>query len=265
MIHDQVEELLGAYALHATTKEEAAQVDAHLTTCPRCRAEVAAYEEVAAMLGSTSGEAPSGLWEKISASIAQPPTDARPPGFRLAPVLGPGARDATAGAPAGEGPGRVTDLSARRNRRQRFAVAVLGAAAAAVIGVLGAQVAHLQDQVRTLDNAVGAQKVLDSPHLTVQLRSPAHAPAATVVVSPSGTAYWLASELPSLPPQKTYQLWGLVRGKPVSLGLLGPRPGVVSSFRVEASVTELMVTAEPQGGTPTPTTAVLAQGALRQA
>ena len=39
-------------------------------------------------------------------------------------------------------------------------------------------------------------------------------------------------------------------------------PDNVDFFRVEPDVTELMVTAEPSGGTPGPTTSVLAQGAV---
>ena len=52
--HDhEIEELLGAYALDAVNAEEATAVEVHLTTCPRCRAELDAYREMAAALGNT--------------------------------------------------------------------------------------------------------------------------------------------------------------------------------------------------------------------
>ncbi len=36
--HEQVQELLGAYALDALDGDEAAPVEPHLTGCPRCTA-----------------------------------------------------------------------------------------------------------------------------------------------------------------------------------------------------------------------------------
>ena len=50
MTHDPIEELLGANALNAVDDDERAAVDAHLATCPRCRAEVDAHREVASHL-----------------------------------------------------------------------------------------------------------------------------------------------------------------------------------------------------------------------
>ena len=52
MTHDEVSELLGAFALDAVDGEEYEQIEAHLSECPRCRAEVDAHREVAAALGN---------------------------------------------------------------------------------------------------------------------------------------------------------------------------------------------------------------------
>ena len=46
----------------------------------------------------------------------------------------------------------------------------------------------------------------------------------------------------------------------MSLGLIGPDPRSVAPFRIEATITTVMVTAEPSGGTAKPTLPVLAQG-----
>ena len=67
--HDQIEDLLGAYALDAVEAAEQETVTAHLRTCPRCRAEVEAHREVAGMLGNAGAAAPDGLWDRIAASI----------------------------------------------------------------------------------------------------------------------------------------------------------------------------------------------------
>ncbi|HTW06279.1 MAG TPA: anti-sigma factor [Acidimicrobiales bacterium] len=256
MIHEEIEELLGAYALDATSPQEREQVEAHLAECPRCRDEVAAHLEVAGMLGSASSEAPAGLWEKVASAIAE-----EHPGEDRA--------RATIPPPAGV----VALAQARRARPKRGPREVLwagiAAVAAAVVALLGADVAHLNSQVRQLRGEVakgglqaGLAELEAAPHATVQLASADRRLAAIVVVSPSGQAYWTWSSLSNLPSSQTYQLWGLSRGKPVSLALVGARPDAVDYFTVERGITALLVTAEPEGGTTGPTTAVLASGAV---
>ena len=84
---------------------------------------------------------------------------------------------------------------------------------------------------------------------------------AEVVLLPDGRAYWVDDNLTALPPGHTYQLWALSSGKVVSLGVLGRTPENVA-FLVEIPMSELMVTAEPTGGVPAPTTPVLVAGSL---
>ncbi len=249
MIHEEIEELLGAYALHATEPEEDREIETHLAGCPRCRAEVQAHLEVAAMLGSSASEVPAGLWEKIAASVGEIPP--------------PGAAEQSALLPLGVAP--IT--RARPSRRWQAAVwGTVVAVAAAVIAVLGVEVAHLDQQVRSLRTAVGqyglsgaAAQVAVGPHRTIVLAADKSA-VARIVVAPSGEAFWVSSSLRELPTSETYQLWGLARGNIVSLGLVGPDPHSVAGFRIEATITTVMLTAEPSGGTAKPTLPVLAQG-----
>lgn len=250
MMHKEIEELLGAYALHATEPEEDREIEAHLADCPRCRAEVQAHLEVAAMLGSSASEVPAGLWEKIAASVGEIPLPGAPDRLSVVRPLG-------------------TVAGGRRGASRRWPATVWGAVAAvaaAVIAVLGVEVSHLDHQVQSLRTAVGqyglsgaAAQVALGPHRTVVLTA-GKAEVAKVVVGPSGTAFWVQSSLQELPTSKTYQLWGLARGNIVSLGLIGPDPRSLAPFRVEATITTLMVTAEPSGGTAKPTLPVLAQG-----
>ena len=249
-MHEEIEELLGAYALHATEPEEDREIEAHLADCPRCRAEVQAHLEVAAMLGSSASEVPAGLWEKIVASVGEIPLPGAPDRLSVVRPLG-------------------TVAVGRRGAPRRWQATVWGAVAAvaaAVIAVLGVEVSHLDHQVQSLRTAVGqyglsgaAAQVALGPHRTVVLTA-GKAEVAKVVVGPSGTAFWVQSSLQELPTSKTYQLWGLAHGNIVSLGLIGPDPRSVAPFRVEATITTLMVTAEPSGGTAKPTLPVLAQG-----
>ena len=255
MTDEQIEELLGAYALDAVEADERRVIEAHLAECPRCRAEVAAHQEMAALLGSAGADAPAGLWEKIATSIGQDRPQRSPD--HPVPLL----------------PGNVTAFGSRRRpgRAPRGVAiwATLVAVAAAVMAFLGVEVGQLHSQVRSLRSALaeaslnGAAAAADAgPHRTISLALADKQPAAQVIVVASGGAYWLWSSLRDLPASQTYQLWGLTRGKPVSLALVGDHPDAIDFFKIEPDVTQLMVTAEPEGGTPGPTTAVLAQGVV---
>jgi len=247
MNHPDIELLLGAFALDATEPDEAMAIEAHLLECPRCRAEVESHRDLAAMLGNSATEAPPGLWDKIAAAIDQGPASRQPPP--------PPAMTAT-----------VRPLRAR-TKRSGWAATGLAAAAAAIIAVLAVEIGHLHAQVSSLRSAVSqlglagaAAQVEAGPHRTIVLTSATLGHSGTIVVARNGAAYWTWSSLPELPSTRTYQLWGLSRGRAVSLGLMGPDPHAYSGLRVEPEVTQVMVTAEPAGGTPAPTTPVVAQG-----
>ena len=253
MTHDKVEELLGVYALHATGPEERQAVADHLAECPRCRAEVSAYDEVAAMLASPAPEAPAGVWAKVAHAIAEDRPGRNGP------------------RPSFVWPAEVAARTTRSPRHRRTAVvwAAVTRAAAAVATLAGVHTAHLGWQVGQLKRelsqagiAQAAARAAGGPHLTIKLAAADLSPTVTIVATPSGGAYWLSSSLPRLGTSQTYQLWGLVDGKPVSLALVGPNPDNLGYFRLEDSVKKLMVTAEPEGGTPLPTTPVLAQGSV---
>ena len=86
---------------------------------------------------------------------------------------------------------------------------------------------------------------------------------ADFVVLPDGRGYLVTSTLPSLGAGRTYQLWGTVGAKPISLGLLGRVPRQ-ATFTMAGSVqpTRLSITAEPAGGTVAPTGAIVATGTV---
>src|SRR5438034_909666 len=75
--HEEVQELLGAYAVDAVDSDEAVAIETHLDECARCRADLAEMREVAAFLAHTGGEAPSGLWDRIAASLGENPPPLR--------------------------------------------------------------------------------------------------------------------------------------------------------------------------------------------
>jgi anti-sigma factor RsiW len=235
--HDEITELLGAYALNAVLPDDARLIAAHLETCPSCREELAIYEETAASLSGAGGPSPSGVWEKISGQLTPPPLE----------------------------------LVSRRSEFSfsRRLAPVLVAVAAALIALVGFELSHLESRVGHLQaalaknglTAAAASAELAPGSRTLWLSSASHKPAMEAVISGNGAAYLVQSKLPVLAAARTYQLWGLANGKVVSLGLLGNGRSV-TAFRVSPRVKELMVTAEPAGGVPAPTSAVVASASL---
>lgn len=242
MTHDQIAELLGAYALDAVDPDEAAAVEAHLEVCPRCRDEVARHLEAVAFLANAGSVAPEGVWSRIAASLEEPP-----PRLELTRL------------PLARGRGRRS-LPARP-------VVAIAAIAAAVIGLLGVQVQRQDGRLdrlspaleqRGLDVAVAAA-LFDDRSMKVELVSDDGDLYAKAVVQPDGKGYLVSHNLPELPSEETYQLWGLVGDQTVSLGVLGAEPGV-RAFTAAGDVSVLAVTAEQAGGVVSPTRAPIVRG-----
>ena len=259
--HEEASDLLGAYTLHAVDADEATQVEEHLDTCPRCRAELDGLREVAAALGNSVEEPPEGLWSGIVSRLP----DRQEGGERVPPMPS-----------LGGGPERSpfrTPAAPERRRRSRAAVATVGAfavAAAAVAVVLGIGLVQADHKVSNLQQASGHQTAataaaaLAAPgHQVVDLDSTTHRQLAKFVVVPDGRGFLVSSRLPALGSAQTYQLWGVVAGQPISLGLLGQAPRN-ASFTMAGSVQpkRLSITAEPAGGSVAPTGAIIASGTV---
>lgn len=239
--HDELRSLLAASALNALPSDEAEQLERHLKRCSHCRAELIEFETTVSRLVDPTNEAPPEVWDEIVATIEHSGPETMPQSLR-----------------------RV--VKRRRWWVQGWAVAA--AAAAVAVVVLAVSVATLQGDVNHLqDQAIGAtlrgavSYALSSPHQVVQLHNNTGVDLARAVITPAGDAFLLPTALRHLPLGETYQLWAESRGKAVSLGVLGPEPGI-STFRFESGMSALMLTAEPRGGVPAPTSAVLAAGAV---
>jgi type IV secretory pathway VirB2 component (pilin) len=270
MSHEEVAQLLGAFALDAVDPDEADAIRRHLDECPRCASEVAEHWEVTGLIANVGVDAPAELWDRIAARIEAAPVGARRP----APLQ----LTSPSTSPSG----------ASRRAYQRVALSVVGtiAAAAAVVAVvLAVQVGRLDQRVGQLavasrqtgiTQAVQAalldpnvQKVTlaatgTSPTGSSATTGPASpgtgARAAVVVIDPDGSAFVLNTGLPRLAADRTYQLWGVVRGQTVSLGLLGSHPrDVAFTVNPSAPVKVFAVTAEVAGGVVHPTHSPVAE------
>jgi anti-sigma-K factor RskA len=240
MEHTSIEELIPAYALGATDPGESQTVEAHLSSCPACRALLAEYRDLGdgLLYAVPPMAAPAGLTERMR--------------HRLAP-----ARREAAPAPWWA-----------RLRASLFVPAFVAAVLLLVItnrywfgrmDRLGHQVAQQASVFASLANAPA-----------IPLHADTSAPNAQGVVYASSDgqiALLCVYGMPALPPDKAYQLWLIKDGKRDSggvfqvseygFGILMVRPtGPLDEYSAVG------ITIEPAGGSPAPTSPRVLGGSL---
>jgi anti-sigma-K factor RskA len=99
-------------------------------------------------------------------------------------------------------------------------------------------------------------------------QKPASAAKGKMIWDPgTGTGVFLAAGLPALPRDKTYQLWVIADGKPISAGVFkidsrGSAEIEVGRIPDSSSINAFAVTLEPDGGLPQPSGEMYLLGAL---
>ena len=256
MSHDEANELLAVAALHAVDAETLAAIEEHAATCPRCQSELDSFRAVAAALGNSVEALPEGLWTSISSQLWE-------------------RNGETTEMPAlvvGDARGDVVAIgsASRSTRRTRTAFGAIAVAAAAWIVVLALSLTSAQNHVTNLQSALRianrsvVQRALSTPgHQIVNLTNSSDQHLAEFVMVPGGTGYLVKSSMPALASNETYQLWGIVKGSPVSIGVMGSSPGQVT-FTLNSSPgpSELAVTVQGAGGSLTPAKSFVASGAV---
>ena len=241
---EELDELLGAYALNAVDLDERLAVEDYLRVNPRARAEVAEHREVAAQLAFEGSEAPGHLWSAIEDAL-----DETPPEVSWLPPL----RDVE---DAWRRPGRPESNGAEaplapvvpiRKGPLRAGVALAVATAAAILVAAGFAVALGQDDTpSSAERAIAA--VDDDPDaLTGSLVAEDGGLTAEAGLSADGVGYIDGSDLPTLDEGRTYQLWGVSGDLVISLGVLGPDPEVWV-FEAAETVDALALTDEAAPG-----------------
>jgi hypothetical protein len=225
----EIESMIGAYALDAVDEDEREAVERHLAVCARCRAELADDLEVAAMLAYDGAPAPVDVWERIASSLEE-----APPALRLT---------VDNGAPSLD--------ERRRSRNQKRLLAAVAGVAAAIALLLGIVVVREQDEPAPDLTALAAEASIAPGSTRAVLLPPdgRTGPEATAVVTADGRGFLQAERLPELPPDRTYQLWGVVDDQAISLGVLGANPDVTAFHVDDASrVAAYAITDETAGG-----------------
>ncbi|MEW6472935.1 MAG: anti-sigma factor [Actinomycetota bacterium] len=230
--HQDIQELLGAFALDAVDDDERDVIEAHLAGCPRCRAEVEGHRETAALLAHSGERAPEGVWNRIAGAL-----DEAPPALDLT---------------------RITPAKAEPRSIPLRVAAVTMAVAAAVTLFLGVALGRSDDGFDRTDRLADAMEkglVANAAHAAlanpqaeqVQLKAADGKPMAQVVRLPDGTGYLLPTSLGPPPAGKVYQLWAVRSDAKISLGVLGDRPDV-AAFRMTGPVVAFAITEENAGG-----------------
>lgn len=251
MSHDEASELLAVAALHAVDPETMAAIEEHAATCPRCQSELDGFRAVAAALGNAVEELPEGLWTNISSQLWERKGES----VEMPPLL------------IGGTPAEVVAIgsAARTSKRLRNTLGALAFAAAASIVVLALSLSSAQNHVTNLEASSSrsvVQRALTAPgHQIVNLTSDTDAKLAEFVMLPDGTGYLVKSNMPNLAANETYQLWGIVNGSPVSIGVMGSSPAHVT-FTLDSTPrpSELAVTVQQAGGSLTPAKNFVASG-----
>ena len=284
--HDELREQAGLYVLGALTPAEQAAFEAHLATCGECAAEVRTLSSVAGALAHAvpQSEPSPALRARVLAAVGASPSTAAQKTIERDPTSAPDAaieRGARIAPDARFGP------EASIVRTNTLAPWLAAAASLALAVALGAYAAMLRTRVgdlevrlrqatlradaserqvadarRTAADAQSEVAVLAAPDLArIDLAGQPAAPQA------SARAFWsrsrglvfTASNVPALPPGRTYQLWILTaQPAPVSAGLLKPDANgrVNAVFETPPDLpkpTAMAVTIEPEGGVPAPT------------
>lgn len=247
--HQETQELLGAFALDAVDVEEAVAVEGHLATCPRCRDEVREHREVASLLAYVGTTAPEGMWDRLAAALEDAPPAAAAPALVL---------------------GKSTTAQAARPPRRRGARIASAVGAAALVAALGAGGLQVRSALRSQDDQIdsvaraltvdasrarlfseAAAAALADGARQVHLVTPDREPIADAVILDNGNGYLLNKGAPSLPADRTYQLWAVTGGQKLSLGLPGSAIDVLT-FKVPEATDALALTVEQAPGAVTP-------------
>jgi anti-sigma-K factor RskA len=254
------DELLPAYSLGALDAEERRELEAHLSGCADCRRALAAWERLGADLAQTPPPVPPAATTRARLLRAVRTTA----GARLAPR--PASRLPWLVAAAALALAVWAGAAQVATRREARRLEAAGAAAAERLAAAEQELFAARTELARLRVAA---RIVGSPAaraIVLAGLGPAPGASARAYVDPGERrALFHAWELPPPPAGKTYQLWFIADGRPVSAGTFEIDPeghGVtlVEDVAPVDSIQAWAVTIEPAGGVPQPTGEMVLRG-----
>ena len=259
--------ILEAYALGDVTPAEKAEVEKMLSMYPEVRAELALIEETLEGVAFHSALAPKeGLKKKV-----------------LGKALG---QEYTPSSVRAEEGGKVLPIDEGVGEKKKGRPAVYNYYLAAAITfalissfaafyffgkwqdaedrlyVVIAEQSSLAQQYRTVENQLDSVNralavYANESFNKIELQGLALAPEASATVfwnKRSNEVFLNPSSLPPTPADKQYQLWAIVDGQPVDLGVLSAdKNGGLLKMKEIENASAFAITLEPAGGSPSPT------------
>ena len=254
----RIEELLPAYALGALDGDDLRELEAHLDVgCAECRRQLDLWgRDLEALAASVAPLPPSETTRArvLRLAKAEAPRPRRLPPWMLFAAAALLLLSVWGAAGQMRTRGEVQRLTAERDRLARQ------------VAALDREVGLARAEAR---QAAQALQILAAPSVrSVVLAGLGSTPGAaghTYVNPQTRDALFYAFNLPALAADKTYQLWFIAGGKPVSAGTFSVDARGAGQLRVEnvdrvENIQAWAVTIEPQGGVPQPTGEMVLKG-----
>jgi anti-sigma-K factor RskA len=254
--HEQFAEDLALLALGSLEGDERLALEKHLQECAACRRELDLLRGDMALLSlSTAGpKPPARSRERLMAAIAREP-------------------------------GRAPAASGRPSSKRSWWILAPTFAAAALawaVVLLGRQNSALRQQIAAMQSDAAAQQLelrrareivstltaSDAMRVTlVAAKAPPQPQGKAIYVRDRSSLIFIASNMPSVPPQKAYELWLIPNsGAPIPAGVFKPdahgsatvvNPPLPTGVEAKA----FAITIEPEAGSSTPTMPIVMLGA----
>jgi len=250
--HEQFADDLALMALGSLEGEERVALEKHLEACPACRRELERLRGDTALLAlSASGaKPPQRSRERLLKAVAKEPRTQKVAARRsstwtIVPWLVAVAMTLVAGFFWRQSDRLAQDFFAQRSESSQQLL----------------ELEHTRDIVATLTSTDAMRVTL------VAAQTPPQPQGKAIYVRGRASLIFLASNLPSLPPQKAYELWLIpTNGQPIPAGVFKPdargsatviEPPLPAGVEAKA----FAITIEPEQGSATPTMPIVMMGA----
>jgi anti-sigma factor RsiW len=275
MAHEQFEDAVASYAIDALDPADRQAFETHLSTCARCQADLAEMRRVVAGIGmATEPVAPPAVLKARTIAYATGQSgDDRAPGRAPAravplPLPKPAPRPSFLPwlvAAASVAIALASGLYAWSLRSRITALEEIATAASAQAERLRKELMSVRSDSRYLIQTVRIVTAPDARQVVLKGQATAAGASGRAVWSPAQGIVFNADQLPSITPDRVYQLWVIAGGKPVGVTTFRPAPNgsisLTTSLPAGVVPTAVAVTNEPgPNGSQTPTLPILMIG-----